>query len=267
MNTAKVKVAATLLLCALLCACDQRAPSVQESTPVVPHTTYNMEGVGSSGRMLRIDTSGAEALPYAEQSQAWQSSVDQLVRISNKVMEAPNANYKFDACFLQDDDCVAHSSAYRDVFRGVTYYYAPSRQSIAKNNVLFYLSLKDGQRPQIVMRVIYFGEDWLYLKHISLLADGKVVYQQDISPDQSQRQAVTGSQLYEFGDILMIDNRDVIEQIANAGAVALKMSGKGGEAYLDERMLVNMQLQAGEILLMYDLLENAIGQPASDLTI
>lgn len=197
--------------------------------------------------------------------QGWRQAVDSLIVVSDLAEQAPNASYKFNACFLKDGQCAAHSQAYRDEFRKLTYYYAPSKRSVPQNHVTFYLSLKDDGLPKLVMRFTYVGQAWLYIDAVAILVDGDVIFQQEIPEAHIERQAVTGTLLYEYGDLLMNDRLDVVERLAQADAVAVRISGRGGEAYLDEGRLVNMQLQAGEIQLMYELLQEAIKDIAADV--
>lgn len=215
------------------------------------------------------DLPGIEPMhPQTQQNRSWQAAVDQLIKVSNQVMEAPNANYKFDACFLKNGECAAHSPAYRDAFRELTYYYAPSRHNIAKSHLGFYLSVKDGRHPDVVMRVVYFGSEWLYMDRVTVLMNGRVVFEKTLPAVQVKREALTGTQVYEYGDVVLTADMKLLRQLADRrNAVAVRMSGRGGETLLDARMLENVQMQAQEIVQMYEMLEDAINHVPSNMTI
>lgn len=222
----------------------------------------------AQSRVLRIDMPNSQKLLPPDESQgSWQEAVDHLILVSHKVEQIPNVSYKFEACFLKDGQCEAYSQAYRDDFRKVTYYHAPSKHSVAQNHVSFYLALEDNSTPKLIMRYSYVGNEWLFIKDVAVWVDGDVVFEHALLPTQIQRDALSGTMLYEVGDVLMNANQNVVELISNADLVAIKMTGKNGEAYLDGAMLSNMKIQAREILMMFDLLQNAIEHTPADMTI
>ena len=189
---------------------------------------------------------------------AWKDAVKNAMIISNIEEHKANASYKFNACFLVDDSCVASSEAYRDEFKKITFYYAPGKLSVPINHVTFYLSLEDNSMPEAIMRFVYFGEDWLDFDKVAVLVDNEIVFEQTIPPEQIRKEATAMSQVYEIGDIKMTPHLDVIEKIAQGTDLAVRMSGKSRGSYLDKQMLYTMRLQAEEILTMYGVLNDAL---------
>lgn len=205
-------------------------------------------------------------LNAAKKMQAWQRAVDRIMLTDNIQEHDVNASYKFDACFLQDDECVAASEAYRDEFLKTTFYYAPGKNTSSINHITFYISLKDGGQPEVIMRFVCFGDDWLHMKNVAVLVDNKLIFEQAIPEEQTRRDVLSMSQFYEYGDLSMASSLDVIEQIAQGKTIAVQISGRSQNAYLDKAMLASMQIQAQEILLMQKLLSETINQAHENVT-
>lgn len=204
----------------------------------------------------------SDELSVATQMRKWQRAVDRIMLIDNIQEHDVNVSYKFDACFLQGDECVAASEAYRDEFQKTTFYFAPGKASVPVNHITFYVSLKDGGLPELIMRFVFFGEDWLHIEKVAILVDNSIIFEQAMPEVQTRRDAISMTQFYEYGDLSMTSHLDVIEQIAQGQVVAVQISGRSQNAYLDKAMLDSMQLQAQEILLMQDLLSKTISHVA-----
>lgn len=191
---------------------------------------------------------------------AWQEAMEQLIQVSHKVVVQPHVSYNFDACFLQDNACVVYSKGYRDEFRKITFYFAPSSQTRPFNHISFYLSLEDGQLPIVMMRTSYVGDSWLHIKSVALLADSVVVMNEPFSEANTRREVAQDehSIVYEFSDVIMNDRIDVIERIAQAQTLAVRIDGSRTDAYLEDSAVTLLQRQAREVLQMYQLMNTTL---------
>ena len=226
-------------------------------------TVWNAHQSASSELQQPLPQSQAEGvltqeMTVGEQRRAWFQAMEGLIQESNKVIEQSNAGYKFDACFMVDGNCEFKGTAVRDEFRKTTFYFPMNRFTDYDNHVGFYLSVKDGDLPHLVMRFVYVGKEWIYIDKASILVDGEFVLEESLLDMMMERKAVTGNLVYEFGDLFVTDKVDVIEQIANAETLAVRIEGNSGYVNLNKGMLDAMQVQAGEILSMYRLTTQTI---------
>lgn len=191
---------------------------------------------------------------------AWQQAMEQLIQVSHKVVVQPHVSYNFDACFLQDNACIIYSKGYRDEFRKITFYFAPSSQTKTYNHISFYLSLEDEQLPVIMMRTSYIGDNWLHIQSVALLADSEVIMNERFSETNTRRDVAQNelSMVYEFSDINMNQHIDIIEKIANSQILAVRIDGSHTDAYLEEPAIILLQRQANEILTMYHLMNTTL---------
>lgn len=199
---------------------------------------------------------------------AWQEAMEQLIQVSHKVVVQPHVSYNFDACFLQDNACVVYSKGYRDEFRKVTFYFAPSSQTRPVNHISFYLSLEDGQLPIVMMRTSYVGDSWLHIKSVALLADSEVILNEVFSEANTRREVAQDERsiVYEFSDVIMNERIDVIERIAQAQTLAVRIDGSHTDAYLEEPAVTLLQRQAGEVLQMYLLMNTTLSTALEQVT-
>lgn len=211
--------------------------------------------VGGHAVERQTDTNGIQ---LTEKRQVWKHSLDKVIKVDYVEEHEVNASYKFNACFLAEGECVASSEGYRDEFKKITFYYAPGKTSVPVNHVTFYLSLKDYENPQMVMRFVSFDEDWVHLNRIAILVDNEIVYEQVIPQSQIVKEVLALTQVYEIGDIEMTQQLNVVEKIAQGKTVAVRMSGENKDVYLDKQMLNTLRLQAQEILIMYNILYQAL---------
>ncbi|MGL4668251.1 MAG: hypothetical protein ACRCWR_10025, partial [Saezia sp.] len=91
----------------------------------------------------------------------------------------------------------------------------------------------------------------------SILVDGEVVLEERFLNTQVLRKT-TSANLYEGVDLLANHRIEVIEQIAQAQILAVRIEGSSGTVNLDEDMLLNARIQAKEGLEMYQLMTKTL---------
>ena len=206
----------------------------------------------------RTGESQPRDLTQREYSQAWLLAMNALIQVRDRDDDGSNAGYKFEACFLMDDECVFSGRAVREEFEKTTFYFPPSRVLKPENHVMFYLNLRDGEVPHLMMRFVYFGKDWEYIERVLVLVEDEFALDSLLPEAGVRRQAFSGTMVYEYADLVLSDKIAVIGQIADAGKLAIRIEGRVGVADLNEAMLENAKVQAQEIIVMYALVTEAI---------
>ena len=193
-----------------------------------------------------------------EQKRAWLKAMDQLILHANKEADIANVGYKYDACFLKNDECEINTTSFWDEFNKVTFYYTPSYHAEQKNHASFYLLLKEGQMPYVMMRLAYVGKEWVYIEGASILVNGEFIFKEEIPEVRTQRKAVTGSLVYELSDLPVNEKMTMVRKIADAQTIAVRFEGGANSVALDSEALSNFKQQAREILSMYEMTVQAL---------
>ncbi|MGL4668241.1 MAG: hypothetical protein ACRCWR_09975, partial [Saezia sp.] len=79
------------------------------------------EGGAFSGLEDSLQSVPQQTMAPGEHKRAWGQAMEALVQVSNRVDNATNGSYKFDACFVFNDECILSSKAARDDFQKVTF--------------------------------------------------------------------------------------------------------------------------------------------------
>ena len=215
----------------------------------------NQQHMFSQEQSVQLNVSEQTA---GEQKRAWLTAMEQLLLHSNKEADVVHIGYKYDVCFLKDDECEISAKAFRDEFNKVTFYSTPSYFTPEKSHASFYLLLKEGQRPYVQMRLVYVGKEWAHIDKASILVNGEFVFNEKISEVRMQRKAVTGSLVYELSDLPLNEQLNVIRKIADAQSISVRLEGSTGSVALDSEALTNFKQQANEVLSMYELTMQAL---------
>lgn len=197
-------------------------------------------------------------LTPGEKRRLWFSAIRTLIQEKNKEELPSKAAYKFDACFMVGQDCVLNARAYRDEFEKTTFYFAPSSITDQTNHVSFYIQLQDGGVPRLMMRFVYFGENWAAIDNVVVLVGYQTVLDEKLPRSPGSQKALRGDLVYEFGDLMMNDATDVVELIAGAQDLAVRIGGESTFSYLKEDKIAVLKEQAKEILLMHKLIMEAV---------
>ena len=197
-------------------------------------------------------------LTQGEQRRAWFQAMEKVIQVNNKEADSSNAGYKFDACFLANGQCAINARAAREEFEKTTFYFPPSQYTDSENHVAFYLNLKDGEMPHVVMRFVYVGKEWMYIERVLVLADDDFVLEDRLPEVSVRREAVSGNMVVEYGDLVVSDKLDVLKLITNAEKLAVRIEGRSGTVNLNEAMLESVKNQSQEILVMHQMMTEAI---------
>lgn len=179
----------------------------------------------------------------------------------------------FDACFEADKDiakCKILFSAKRDTFRKIQFFRSPimewiettARYSSSSNRVAVkaYISLRDCQRPSVLLQPFFFANSWIFIEQIAIMVDGTLAIEQKIDQSQVDRETDNG-EVQETAHILLTpDQLAGFRKVAAAKPeqVLIRITGKKGYTGLSKESTEKFVKGAGDVVRAYDSIDAAV---------
>lgn len=153
----------------------------------------------------------------------------------------------FFACFARRSDakCATTFSGKRDAFRKL-WFFEPALSQWHRygspNYVHAYLSVKECELPKVLLNASYSSKrGWIFLNKMAVMADGDVVLEREVEHSHVERdndsRGVTESATWVMEDAAL----PVLEKIAAAKDVSIRLSGGKGYVAVDAKLVRDMQ--------------------------
>ncbi|MFZ6760998.1 hypothetical protein ACO0K9_27655 [Undibacterium sp. Ji50W] len=115
----------------------------------------------------------------------------------------------------------------RDGFRKLRIYKAGMPMNIG-TSVKTYVSVPDGKKPILFIAPYYWGRSWLFMKKLSIMVDGNVIFEHDFELNTSNRRT-EGVGVAESYDLVATEQDiDALRKIHPESKVLVRISGDKG---------------------------------------
>lgn len=121
-----------------------------------------------------------------------------------------------------------------------------------------YVSLPDCTKPVLFLRAIYTGDNWLFLERVSVLVDGELVLDRDLSRDEVSRETDPPWGVFEKVDFKPTEaEQAALARITDGKEVLIRMTGKRGYVPVKAKFLPDTKKVIGDALAMHSRLGKA----------
>lgn len=145
----------------------------------------------------------------------------------------------------------------RDAFRKL-YFFRMGLPMQISTGAKFYISLPEGKEPAFFVQPYYWGHGWIFLKKMSVLVDGDLVFEHECGKVDRDTKGVG---VEESCDFIPSDKEiDGLRKVKQGAAVAVRMTGEKGYVNLkkDSFELKHFVLDIESAIAVYDLLNKAL---------
>jgi len=127
---------------------------------------------------------------------------------------------------------------YDDVRKISFYYDKTSNRNYDTNDVMLYISQRDGGAPQFHLKIHYTSDDWLFIKRYYFVTDGKT---SQLVPGKVERDNGSGA-IWEWSDAGVDSNvLEIINDIISSKEAKIRYDGT---QYYDDRVITNREKTA-----------------------
>jgi hypothetical protein len=254
-----VALSALILVAAMaaLTGCQQKSSSTESATSAAaPDVTPSGETLPTRLRRLSTAEDWKRALEasYVEEF----SAKDEGDGITSSVA------YCFGAESRPDDlkECGDLMFVERDAFRRVRFFTPLNSKlysALGDRYVFSYIALVDCGLPKYVLRPHYFSKhDWLFLNRVTIMAEGEVVLDRDLSKLKARRDAESWGvdETVEF--VATDEDLAALRRVAVASKVLIRLTGEKGYVATPPDYLARFSDDVRNALVAYDKLTAAL---------
>ena len=234
------------LLILLLSLAASGCTKVSENKPPAARSSAPLAAVPPPPRITKADWYRAVVATYSESS----------------VKDEGDGVTSFVACFGDGGKgCGDFAIGKRDAFRKLRHYMPqwswPGQYT--DQYVQTYISLPDCGDPIYFLKPRHFSQrGWLFLNRLSVLSDGELVFDQDLSTFKVDRERLPGGVEEEVSFVPTPAQFDALRKLATATKLSVRITGKKGYVTLKQSDVAKLRIDVASGLRMYDKLLLAV---------
>lgn len=179
-----------------------------------------------------------------------------------KVKDTGDGIESFTACFEPTPEkkkkCTNFALGERDKFKKITFYTAGVSLMVGKE-ISAYVSLPDNDKPALFLTPSVFSRtSWLFMKKLSIMVDGEVVLEQDLSNLKADREVFPGGVEEAVHFIAAPKQIDELRKINEETKFIIRITGEKGYVTLNDLELSAAKKTLINAVNIYDRLNNAV---------
>ena len=168
----------------------------------------------------------------------------------------------FTACFGNGSKgCGDFAFGKRDAFRKLRHY-TPQGSWLGKYTdqyVQTYIALPDCGDPIFFMQPRYFSHgSWLFLNRLSMLSDGELVLDQDLSQRKVNRERLPGGVQEDVSFVPTPDQLNALRNLPTATKIDIRLTGEKGYLTVKQSDVSKLRVDIAAALRMHDKLLLAV---------
>lgn len=180
-----------------------------------------------------------------------------------------NGIVSFFACFDKSPpNCNESASVERDSFRKIQFFSNPRltfdqyehrlHGEFGRSSVNGYISLRDCEKPKLIIVPIYRSENWIFMKKFSLMIDGKLAIEREFTSHEVDRENKRIKVEESAHFIADENNINELRKIDKAETVLIRLTGDKRYVGLDLKATKSFSTGITNLLKIYDHLEREI---------
>ena len=198
--------------------------------------------------------------PPAPTAAEWQAAVEGT--FTKRDAKTEDGVTRYGACFEAKIECLTTDyDAFKKVFHLRALYTAANEISPLGNHLGSSIVVAECNLPKLVIRPTFYGDTWLFLSNVAILADGVVVWERSIPRDWVQRDTETLDRVrvIERGiAILSKDELGVFQKLLESTQLTVRMTGEKGYVTLTKKETVRFKQDLELVLNAYARLNQAL---------